>query len=254
MLVSTFELLVKPISIPGFGNPAASRLIAQGYFLTIANPNNFSVRTRLQFVATTPNLTIADTVAIRDVTGANIIGDLVPTADPRKLTYDLKIPAHDTALVTLLPDLGKDILPPFREPDLITQQLEIRGYVEISLQSPFSLRGTNLLLTPEHRGTFIPQNLAAANLDFDQLAYSLPTATGGSLFKLGGFLLPITAIEDPIMTPNLPINGGIEQIFNQMAERIDGLEQRLESGGKLFISPQSSSNGDQVSNQKASIS
>lgn len=256
MLVSTFELLVKPISIPGFGNPTASRLIAQGYFLTIANPNNFSVTARLQFIATTPNLTIADTVTIRDVTGANIIGELVATADPRKLTYDLRIPAHDTALVTLLPDLGKDILPPFGEPDLITQQLEIRGYVEISLQSPFSLRGTNLLLTPEHRGTFIPQNLAAANLDFDQLAYSLPTATGGSLFKLGGFLVPaIPAIEEPTVSiPNLPINGGIEQIFNQMAERIDGLEQRLESAGHSFISPQSSSNGDQVSNQKASIS
>jgi hypothetical protein len=83
MLVSTFELLVKPISIPGFGNPAASRIIAQGYFLTIANPNDSEVGVRLQFVATTPNLTIADTITIRDVTGGNIKGDLVATLTPK---------------------------------------------------------------------------------------------------------------------------------------------------------------------------
>jgi hypothetical protein len=256
MLVSTFELLVKPISIPGFGNPAASRIIAQGYFLTIANPNDSEVGVRLQFVATTPNLTIADTITIRDVTGGNIKGDLVATPDPRKLTYDLRIPPQDTALVTLLPDLGKDVLPPFGEPDPVVPNLEIRGYVDISLLSPISLRGVNLLLTPEHRGTFIPQNLAAPNLDFDQLVYSLPTATGSSLFKVGGFLVPVLPISEDLndttnSTPAVPLNG-IEQMFNEMAERINGLEQRLEAAGKSFISPQGSSvAGDQVVNNQS---
>lgn len=168
----------------------------------------------------------------------------------------MRIPAHDTALVTLLPDLGKDILPPFGEPDLVTQKLEIRGYVEISLLSPFSLTGINLLLTPELRGTFIPQNLAAANLDFDQLAYSLPTATGSSLFTLKSFLVPLPISDDLNntidTTTTVPISG-LEQMFNQMAERINGLEQRLESAGKSFISPPVGSNGDQVSKQKTSI-
>jgi len=268
MLLSTFELLVKQISTPGFGPAAASRIVAQGYFLTLANPNNVGVRVRLQFVATTPNLTLADTVAIRDVAGGNIFGELLPTPDPRKLTYDLSIPAHDTALVTLLPDLGRDVLAPIGEPDLLTTKYEVRGYVEISLQAPFSLSGINLLLTPEHRGTFLPQNLAAANLDFDQLVYSLPTATGSSLFTLKSFLGPVPmppitsdaegipisekAIKDVADTvPNIPV-GGLEQMFNQMAERINGLEQRIEAAGKSFISPQERpAVGEQVINNQA---
>lgn len=267
MLLSTFELLVKQISTPGFGPAAASRIVAQGYFLTLANPNKVDVGVRLQFVATTPNLTLIDTVAIRDVAGGNIFGELVPTADLRKLTYDLRIPAHDTALVTLLPDLSRDVLPPLGEPDLITTNYEVRGYVEISLQSPFSLSGINLLLTPEHRGTFLPQNLTAPNLDFDQLVYSLPTATGSSLFTLKSFLVPIPippitsdtgeipvsekAIKDATDTvANIPV-GGLEQMFNQVAERINGLEQRIEAAGKSFISPQERpAVGEQVINNQ----
>ncbi|MBD1805892.1 hypothetical protein H6F98_10570 [Microcoleus sp. FACHB-SPT15] len=275
MLVSTFELLVKPISTPGFGPGAASRLVAQGYFLTIANPNNVEVGVRLQFAATTPTLTLADTVVIRDVVAGNagnIFGELVPTADPKKLTYDLSIPAHDTVLVTLLPDLGRDVQPPFGTPDLITTQYEIRGYVDISLRSPFNLNGLNVLLTPEHRGTFLPQNLAAPNPDFDQLVYSLPTATGSSLFTLrsvfepvlpknikdiidtsGGIQLSEKAIKDVTdnTVPTIPI-GGIEQMFNQMAERINGLEERIEAAGKSFISPQERPEvGEQVVNNQA---
>lgn len=256
MLVSTFELLVKPIAPSGSGPVAVARTVVQGYFLTIANPSNLDLRIRLQFTATTPSLNILDTVAILDVQGTNDFSDLVAVpGDPKRFTFDLGIPANDTALVTLLPDLSTDVLPPFGVPDLLNQTLEVRGYVEISLLSPFSLRGINLLLTPEQRGTFLPRNLSSPNPDFDQLAYSLPTATGSSLFKLGGFLVPtIPPIDAPIEgIPNLPISG-IEQMFNQMAERINGLEQRLESAGQSFISPQPSNNGDQVSNQKASIS
>jgi len=275
MLVSTFELLVKPISTPGFGPGAASRLVAQGYFLTIANPNNVEVGVRLQFAATTPTLTLADTVIIRDVlavgNASNVFGELVPTADPKKLNYDLNIPAHDTVLVTLLPDLARDVQPPFGTPDLITTQYEIRGYVDISLRSPFNLNGLNLLLTPEHRGTFLPQNLAAPNPDFDQLVYSLPTATGSSLFTLRSFV-PVPAkpikdltdapggiqvseklskdVADNNTIPTVPI-GGIEQMFNQMAERINGLEERIEAAGKSFISPQERPEvGEQVVNNQ----
>jgi len=267
MLVSTFELLVKPISTPRFGPASASRLVAQGYFLTIANPNNVDVGVRLQFAATTPTLTLADTVVIRDVlavgNASNVFGELVPTADPKKLTYDLNIPAHDTVLVTLLPDLARDVQPPLGTPDLITTQYEIRGYVDIFLRSPFNLNGLNVLLTPEHRGTFLPQDLAAPNPDFDQLVYSLPTATGSSLFTLrsfrtdlievpGGMQVSQKAIKDLTdnTIPTVPI-GGIEQMFNQMAERINGLEERIEAAGKSFISPQERPEvGEQVVNNQ----
>lgn len=254
MLVSTFELLVKPIAPSGSGPIAVARTVVQGYFLTIANPSSLDLRIRLQFTATTPSLNILDTVAILDVQGTNDFSDLVAVpGDPKRFTFDLGIPANDTALVTLLPDLSTDVLPPLGVPDLLNQTLEVRGYVEISLLNPFSLRGVNLLLTPEQRGTFLPRNLSTPNPDFDQLAYSLPTATGSSLFKLGGFLLPnIPPIELPVEPPAIPLSG-IEEMFNQMAERINGLEQRLESAGKSFISPSASSNGDQVSHQKASV-
>jgi hypothetical protein len=254
MLVSTFELLVKPIAPSGAGPIAVARTVVQGYFLTIANPNNIDIRIRLQFTATTPSIDVLNTVTILDVNGTNDFSDLIPVpGDPKRLTFDLGIPANDTALVTLLPDLRTDVLPPFGVPDLLNQTLEVRGYVEISLLSPFSFRGINLLLTPEQRGTFLPRNLSLPNPDFDQLAYSLPTATGSSLFKLGGFFLPtLPPVDAPIdTTPELPISG-IEEMFNQMADRINSLEQRLETSGKS-LSPQASSNGEQVSNRQASI-
>jgi hypothetical protein len=176
MLVSTFELLVKPISIPGFGPQPASRLVAQGYFLTIANTSNSPVRVRLQFTATTPGLTIADTIIFSDVINdSDLPGEIAPVNDKRSL-YVLNIPANDTALVTLLPDLTK--------PEILTDKsLEIRGYVEVFLAAP-AQKNIDLLLTPEHRGTFLPDDITITTPDFDQLAYALPTANGGSLFTL----------------------------------------------------------------------
>jgi hypothetical protein len=45
--------------------------------------------------------------------------------------------------------------------------------------------------------------------------------------------------------------GGLEQMFNQMAERINGLEQRIEAAGKSFISPQERpAVGEQVINNQ----
>lgn len=173
MLVSTFELLLKPIT-PTAGNiPNSDRQVLQGYFLTIANPNNTSLRLRLQFTATTPNLNLADTITIRDVSGTNVFGNLTPTPDPRKFTLDVGIAAHDTGLVILQPDITT------LNPQVDT--VEIRGFVEVFLRFPNDK--INVLLTPEHRGTFVSENIPIVS-DFDQLVYALPTATGSSLFEL----------------------------------------------------------------------
>lgn len=174
MLVSTFELLVKPIAPSGGPTPVA-RTVVQGYFLTIANTSNSPVRVRVRFTATTPGLNIADTVTITDVVGENEFGEIAPVNAKRSI-YFVNIPANDTALVTLLPDITK--------PEVIAaKSLEIRGYTEISLASP-AQKSIDLLVTPEHRGTFLPADLNAPTPDFDQLAYALPTASGGSLFTL----------------------------------------------------------------------
>lgn len=174
MLVSTFELLVKPIAPAGGPTPVA-RTVVQGYFLTIANTSNSQVRVRLRFTATTPGLNIADTVTITDVVGENEFGEIAPV-NPKRSIYFVNIPANDTALVSLLPDITKPEV-------LAAKSLEIRGYTEIFLASP-AQNSINLLVTPEHRGTFLPADINAPTADFDQIAYALPTASGGSLFTL----------------------------------------------------------------------
>lgn len=229
MLVSTFELLVKPIAPAGSGPSIVARTVVQGYFLTVANTSPANATLMLTFTATTPNLNLAQTVTISDVTGTNTFGDLIASpTDPKKFTYNFTVPANDTVLVTLLPDLSTDSLPPIGEPDLITRKaLEIRGYVEISLSSIFSKlpQSFNLLLTPEHRGTFLPQNLAAPSPDFDQLVYSLPTATGKAQFTLRSinFLLPSDTVDADTLT-------GLQETLGMMAQRIDDLDQRLTTG------------------------
>lgn len=243
MLVSTFELLLKPIT-PSAGNiPNSDRTVLQGYFLTIANPNNSDLRLRLQFTATTPNLNVADTITISDVTDdENKFGDLTPTSDPRKFIYNLGIPAHDTGLVILQPDILK------LNPEV--DKVEIRGFVEIFLRAPFGK--FNVLLTPEHRGTFVSKNRPAFS-DFDQLVYALPTSTGGSLFQLKSEKnikeikpeikevkeikeidkLPKESIETITSAPT----SEVQQTLNLMAQSIDNIQQRLATE-EAFISSQ----------------
>ncbi|AFY34785.1 hypothetical protein [Calothrix sp. PCC 7507] len=277
-LLSTFELLVKPIS--PVGPAAVARTVVQGYFLTIANTSNANVRLRLQFTATTPELNIADTVTISDVTGANIFSDLTSVVgDPKRFTFNVGIPANDTALITLLPDVSKPEV-------LAAKNLEIRGYAEIFLISPFAPNSVDLLLTPEHRGTFLPQNLAVAIPDFDQLAYALPTANGSSKFTLLGPAKPakelkseikeikekgeikekneIKEIENkipdtipdpkisetgPIEFPTPVFSNGAQQILGLMAQRLDDLEQRLANGKSFIQSQERPSVGEQIVNQ-----
>lgn len=270
-LVSTFELLVKPITpVTAPGGGAVARTVVQGYFLTIANTSNSNVRLTLQFTATTPQLNVADTVTISDVTGANDFSDLTPVpGDPNKFTFSVSILAKDTALVTLLPDVTK--------PEIIkAANLEIRGYVEILVNSPSAGNPVNLLLTPEQRGTFLPQDLTVRNLDFDQLAYSLPTSTGGSLFILTGppvlksskeLKIEVKEFEkvqkdkdfEKVQAEKLPETSQVEnlasadasndlqRLIGLMAQRLDQIEQ---ANGQSFIQPQERPNvGQQVVNQ-----
>jgi hypothetical protein len=219
-LVSTFELLVKPIAPAGTGPAAVARTVVQGYFLTVANTSNVSANLRLQFTATTPSIDLIRTATFFDVNGNNVKGDLTATSDPRKFTYNFTVPAHDTALVSLLPDL---IVPGV----LASRNLEIRGYVEIFRASFF---GSNyeLLLTPEHRGTFLPQNLNAATPDFDQLAYALPTANGSSFYRLNSFVFPGDLTSVISGQANSAIStSDMQQMFSIMAERMEQLEQQV---------------------------
>lgn len=176
MLVSTFELLVKPqlpkqLQQPPFDK--ISRTVIQGYFLTLANVTNSDVRVSLVFTALSPILEPATTVTFLDILGTNIIGDVLP-GNPGKTSFAITLPANDTALFILQP-----------EPTLLNNQdpnFEVRGYVEIFLASLSPFRNATLLLTPEHRGTFF-KDLTAADPQLDQIVYPLPTGTGSSLYR-----------------------------------------------------------------------
>lgn len=227
-LLSTFELLVKPIAptdnldkLPpkiAAQLEKVARRVVQGYFLTIANTTNSDANIRLTFTATTPNLNLADTTIISDIlNNVNETFNLTPVpGNPKKFTFNLSIPAHDTALVTLLPDLANL--------DLFTgaKNLEIRGYVTISRAFLFGGLTYDLLVTPEHRGTFLPKNLDDSVPDFDQIAYTLPTASGGSLVTL-------KALEITPRVDNSSATEDMQELISLMAERVDELEQRLES-------------------------
>ncbi|MBD2741803.1 hypothetical protein [Coleofasciculus sp. FACHB-1120] len=187
MLVSTFELLVKSQLPKNLPSPLPnnleklSRTVIQGYFLTLANTTSSTVKVSLVFTAVSPAIDIEKTFVFLDVEGVNIPGDLIPDTAPNKARFTITIPANDTGLFILQPDIlktGKD-----SKTLLDTADFELRGYVEIFMSSLSKSKSAKLLLTPEHRGTFF-KNLKDADPQLDQIVYSLPTANGGSLFNL----------------------------------------------------------------------
>ncbi|GFE70886.1 hypothetical protein [Chroococcus sp. FPU101] len=195
MLVSTFELLVKrqlPREMdimnlpPGATFPPEveklSRTVIQGYFLTISNLNAFDVTLSFVFTIVTnpPIAVMADLLGFIDVDESNIfeLPDVEPDLAQNKIRFTRKIPASDTGLFLIQPNiLNTDLL-------LGNKQFEVRGYVEVFISSlSTGYNAAKLLLTPEHRGTFYT-DLTQDAVQLDQIAYSLPTAHGGSLFEL----------------------------------------------------------------------
>lgn len=189
MLVSTFELLLKPQlpKVPGLSSELTdklkklSRTVLQGYFLTIANPNKYDVEVALKFTSIDTTDPFQKTLTFFDATDINEQGKL------NSGTITLKIPANDTGLFLLQPDIINKDGELFKE-----QEFEVRGFVEISLTKPTPSEDTALLLTAEHRGTFfdsteilregLEKYAEDSNLNLDQIAYQLPMASGGSKF------------------------------------------------------------------------
>lgn len=182
MQISTFELLVKPIAPKPFSS-SVSRRIIQAYFLTIANLDPAGaddIVLSLQFTPT-PELNNNEIFTILDTESGNVFGELSADDLTGKPSQTITLPAGKTALFVLQPDISK--LAPNRA-SLAVANFEVRGYVELFL-SPFSPNSAaNILVSPQIRGTFVPNDLSAANPDFDQQAYSLSTPTGGSLITL----------------------------------------------------------------------
>jgi hypothetical protein len=238
MRVSTFELLLKPITpatpeqeeVPNREALAQSdRFVLQGYFLTIANPSDTDLDLRLRFTATVSrsvrdseanNVTLDNlidrTFVFLDLglgeggngIEGNVPGDLTRIEGTNQFEFEFTLPGSKTAFFLVQPD----IIPRLQSSGGV-EKTEIRGFTEIFLDFPLS-QIFELLITPEHRGTFLPpmlpenmgkmQGMKKLISDFDQLVYTLPTPTGGSLFTLGPTLPGIEMEEDESNTENAP--------------------------------------------------
>lgn len=199
MIVSNFELLVKPIanSMAPPNVTSAFRRVVQGYFLMVSNlETNRNVKLSL-------GLTITSSTGNREMNSDNTVcffdngntdnGQLninrIVTSNYTKYnTQSFDLGPRETGIITILPDIA-DFLPNPTNPSP-TPDLEIRGYTELrqlrtitGLSSLFlAVPEADILTNPETRGTFLdnqyPTQTAGDVLDFDQIAYALPTASG----------------------------------------------------------------------------
>lgn len=182
-VVSNFELLVKPLVQPSVDILGAGRTVIQGYFLSVANlSSRDDFRLQLNFRAKSTDLETANLLAFWDVDGNNAL--LQPESNtPNSRVYEIRLQPRDTGLFVLQPNAAnRDVIN--------AANTEIRGYLEATLSAPFGGQTYNLLLSPEHRGTFLPKGFVAPDnvvpgtpQDFDQLVYSIPTAQGGTAFE-----------------------------------------------------------------------
>jgi hypothetical protein len=195
MLVSTFEVLVKPQLPPVPTLSSLSRKVIQGYFLTIANVNFFPVTISVVFTIKFPQdpggavlrpINFDDFLDVVDISGVNLfapdpqavlVPEIVPQNNKARVTFTL--PENDTGLLLFQPDI-------VNKPEILTDaNFEARGYVEIFLSSLSGSDEATLLVTPEHRGTFFKDLKGAtpADVGLDQIAYTLPVSNGG-VFRL----------------------------------------------------------------------
>ncbi|MBW4561052.1 MAG: hypothetical protein KME32_07800 [Mojavia pulchra JT2-VF2] len=179
--ISTFELLLKPQLPKSITDtrPELSplaRKILQGYFLTIANVTNELVFLSLVVTTRTPGIERDKVLTVLDTTGGNdpVSSVFDSVGEIQKSRFTFPINANDTGLFILQPNaLNEELL---RKADF-----ELRGYIEIYISSVSTAKTTQLLITPEHRGTFFGTDRA----ELGEIAYVLPLANGKSLFELG---------------------------------------------------------------------
>ncbi len=230
--ISTFELLVKPIApIASIPVPfeEVGRRVVQGYFLTITNLSFFEdVVFRFDFRSSAPQpddlnrrLSLGNVDRnvdlIYDIAGNNLPLDDLSFLDLTffNWTYvirgSLNLPTRQTATVQLLPRLTQQLL---SDPN---PNFEIRGFVRVSIlrnseiNNEITVDQIPVLLQPEIRGTFLPNDFSDPNLDFDQINYSLVPASGQA-----ENLIDVIDIPDPF--------GGLSITNDSVTEILKNIE------------------------------
>jgi len=202
MIVSNFELLVKRIAPPG---DPVSRRVVQGYFLSVTNLENRKINLALGLTISNasenriinPNINVQGVFdnGGTDNQTLNIFALPPLPGNPfirRYKTGQFTLRAGQTGLVAILPNVGLFANTP-------NPNLEIRGYVELNQRRISNIVPSDpvpvatVLVTPETRGTFLdddyPNNDEPSpfnGLDFDQISYSLPTASGAAQNEVKG--------------------------------------------------------------------
>jgi len=199
MIVSNYELLIKRIATVPTSTPASIssvfRRVVQGYFLMITNleeDRSISLSLKLTIPTSSGNRVMSNlnTQIFYDNGTINNTPLSLNQLNPINAnhteyrTSSFNLGPRRTALVTILPNVIPFINSPM--PDL-----EIRGYVELFQRRVFP-RGfftetpeAKVLVSPETRGTFLdndyPTMSTSNELDFDQISYGLPIASGKNL-------------------------------------------------------------------------
>jgi hypothetical protein len=235
MEITTFELLVKRIAPPP-ASPTVARRVIQGYFLTISNLEDKDYTFNLDFHISKPNppdpdRTLTDNAEVfYDIAGANTalpLVEVLPSPITPIFTTRFVLPAKQTASLQLLPRLSKPGLLTDANPDL-----EVRGFVRLRLPAlrrgrfPFfpiaqSDRPIKVLLNPEIRGTFLPNNFPTGGGDFDQINYPLALASGKGLNEVEperGGLIQVSPEVIGSLVNNLPLLERPQIDFSQLSD------------------------------------
>jgi hypothetical protein len=201
MEVSTFELIFKPQAPAAPAGVAAVDRVIQGYFLAIANLEAREFVFRVEFVAPpvpgAPNRSLGgNTLVFVDSAGTdNQQGVLTAPAGGKVFTPStgfVRVPAHGTAKIAVLPSVFGPT--PVDPTPIGAPDFEARGYVRLALPAirrrgpgplsflrlPQSAAPVKVLVTPQHRATF----LDAAGAITDQIQATLPVAGGAAIIAL----------------------------------------------------------------------
>lgn len=186
--VSTFELLLKPqlpkaITASRPELAGLTRTVIQGYFLTISNITDNLIYLSVVFTTRTPGIERGKVLALLDTLGTNDPTSEVfdGVGEIKKTRFTFPVNANDTGLFILQPNALDKAL-------VAASNFEVRGYVEIALSSVSTPKTAQIIVTPEHRGTFFGTSALSIPSDKSELgeiAYALPLANGQSLFNLG---------------------------------------------------------------------
>lgn len=263
-------MLVKRIANPEPAPPAnvraAFRRVVQGYFLIVSNleiKRKIRLSLRLTITSSTNNREINsdNTVCFFDNGNTDNRELRIYRSKPSNYTtyntQSFELGPKETGIITILPNVTG---PPPANP-LTTSDMEVRGYVELrQTRNPWlaisRLNGipqANVLTSPEIRGTFLdndyPTTNRAEELDFDQIAYSIPTASG----KLSNIVegIPAPVISSKLLKPPFNIELAQKQLkvdnpaytekeildISQMLEDLKNDDQIVEIAKKMKSKP-----------------